>query len=141
LIWFSTLVYSYPEQPILSLTTSDNVIYVADFNNLNLPYRHFVTAYMADRDCGDVKVNLEQHHDMVTIQTDFHRKANKVWKNVPATIRNKKLNLYTNGIFNPIGVKITYIKQPNEICLGTYTVSPTIDNQTPTQIKHHLQQI
>jgi len=131
----STLVISYPEEPLLAVTTSDSDIYVADFDNLFQDYRHHVSSLLMDENCGKVPVSIEQHHDIDSIVLDFHRKANKRWTGVPATIRDNKMYLYTDGIFNPTGLRITYIKEPDEICIGTYTVSPTIENPDPTTIK------
>ena len=133
----STLVRSYPEQPELAATSIDDDIYVVDFEGLAEPYRHYKTAILRDKYCGLVEVNIEQHHDLSTIRLDYHRKASKRWKRVPATIRNNKLYLYTDGQFTIEGVQITYIKEPNPICLGTYTIEPTVDEPNPTVLKDY----
>jgi len=131
----STLVRSYPEQPELIPTTADNDIYVVSFVNLIEPYRHYVSGFLRDTECGLVRINVEQHQDLSTVRLDFHRQANKRWKRVPATIRNDKLYLYTGGIFDIAGVQLTYIKEPQQMCLGTYTIEPTVDNPNPLTIK------
>lgn len=131
----STLVRSYPEQPEISATSLDGDVYVVDFSDLDESYRLFKTAMLRDVSCGLVEINLEQHHDLGTIRLDHHRKASKRWKRVPATIRDRKMYLYTDGLFDIGGVQVTYIKEPNPVCLGTYTISPTVDNPNPTLIK------
>lgn len=131
----STLVRSYPEESEIQATSLDGDVYVADFNDLEEKYRLFKSAMLRDTSCGLVEINLEQHHDLGTIRLDHHRKANKRWKRVPAVIRDKKMYLYTDGLFNIAGIQVTYIKEPNPICLGTYTISPTVTNPNPTLIK------
>lgn len=131
----STLVRSYPEQSALTPLSLDDDVYSVDFSDLDETYRHYITSTAVDEDCGLVSINLEQHHDLNTIIMDYHRQANKRWKRIPATIRSNKLYLYTGGLFNLNGVRITYVKEPNAICLGTYTIAPTVTNPNPTVIK------
>lgn len=131
----SSLVRSYPEQPALVPFSLDGDVYSVDFRLLDDTYRHHISSVAIDSDCGRVNINIEQHHDLNTIRTDFHRKANKKWKRIPASIRNRILYLYTGGLFNISGVQITYVKEPDEICLGTYTVAPTVVEPNPILIK------
>lgn len=131
----STLVVSYPEIDELTPESIDGNIYKVDLSSLEIPYRHYITSAINDANCGLVDVNIEQHHDLSTIRLDFHRKANKRWKRIPGLIRNKVLYLYTDGLFSMDGLQLTYIKEPDKMCLGTYTVAPTVEEPNPTDIK------
>lgn len=131
----SSLVRAYPEQPELSASNLDGDVYSVDFNDLESAYRHHISSVARTTNCGIVPINIEQHHDLATIRADFHRKANKKWKRIPATIRNDVMYLYTDGLFTIEGIQVSYIKEPNEICLGTYTVSPTVAAPNPVAIK------
>lgn len=132
----STLVRSYPEQPEITPTNLDGDVYSVDFSSLVVPYRHFISGFLRDADCGLIEINIEQHSNIGTVRLDYHRMANKRWKRVPALIRNKTLYLYTNGVFTNIaGVQLSYIKEPEPICLGTYTIEPTVEAPNPTLIK------
>lgn len=133
----SSLVRSYPEQVELPATSLDGDVYVVDFASLSEPYRHFKTAIIRDRYCGLVEVNIEQHQDLASVRLDFHRKASKKWKRCPAAIRDKKLYLYTDAEFTISGVQVTYIKEPDPICLGTYTIAPTVSEPNPVIIKDY----
>jgi hypothetical protein len=133
----STLVLSYPEEPLLALQgTGDNSIGFVSFSDLTRPYRFFVAAQLEDF-CGKlVKVNIEQHGSMPAIANDFHRKASKLWKHVPGSIRDQKLYIYHDGVFGePAGVRMTYIRRPAEVCIGTYTVAPTTEQPDPVALK------
>jgi len=131
----STLVVAYPEEPLLTLQ-GDNAISWADFNSLTNPYRFFVGAQVQDS-CGRlIKVNIEQHGALSSIANDFHRKASKLWKHVPAAIRDQKLFIYHDGVFGDLeGVRVTYIRKPAEVCIGTYTIAPTTEQPDPVTIK------
>lgn len=121
-----TLVKSYPEQPELNLSVNDG-IYWANLNQTAFPFRSFQAAYLKVNDCSDkINVDLEQHQDLFTARQNTHRKSSLRWKRCVSTIRDKKLYLYPDGAFVPIKIYLTYIKQPNEICLGTY---PSIENK------------
>jgi hypothetical protein len=127
-----TLVRSWPEEPVLTPVLIESGIYLIDFDNLQDIYGSFDSARVTVTGCPeDFKVILEQHSDLGTVLQDYHRKPSKVWKRIPGTIRNNKLYLYTNEEFVPEAVKITYLKRPNEVCLGTYTEIPTVDLPGP----------
>ena len=138
-----TLVKSYPEQPSLNLSLNDGV-YWANLNHAAFPFKSFQAAYLTVNDCAerpldlsasgrlrspqevDINVDLEQHQDLYTARQNTHRKSSLRWKRCIGTIRDKKLYLYPDGAFVPIKAYLTYIKKPNEICLGTY---PSIENK------------
>lgn len=131
----STLVVGYPEEPEASLTSLADNIYSLDFADLTKVYRHYVSSLVKDKNCGLIDVSIEQHGDMATVKYDYHRSANKRFKRIPATIRNKKLFLYANSDFDLTGIQITYIKSPDEICLGTYGYAPTVADPSPVGTK------
>ncbi len=133
----SSLVRSYPEQPLLIPTSLDGDVYSVDFRELDDNYRHHISSVAIDSDCGKVYINIEQHHNLNTIKADYHRQANKRWRRIPATIRDKKMFLYTGGLFNLSGIQVTYVKEPDKICLGTYTIPPTVDDPNPVILKDY----
>ena len=121
-----TLVKSYPEQPSLNLSLNDGV-YWANLNHTAFPFKSFQAAYLTVNDCDfTIIIDLEQHQDLYTARQNTHRKSSLRWKRCIGTIRDKKLYLYPDGAFVPIKVYLTYIKKPNEVCLGTY---PSIENK------------
>lgn len=121
------LVKSFPEQPGINLSYSDG-IYWCNLNSTVFPYRSFQAAYITVNDCDyHINVDLEQHQDLNSVGRNNHRKSSLTWRRCVGTIRDKKLYLYPDGAFVPIKVFPTYIKQPNEICLGTY---PSIENKS-----------
>lgn len=127
-----TLVRSYPESSVIEPDSNTDGIYV-----FNLPedYRAYVTSSLIVSDCSDeFKVIREQHVDLNTVLRDYHRKPSKVFREAVGTVRNDKLYIYTNEEFTPTGLKLTYIKNPTEFCLGTYLEQQTADNPQP-QIK------
>lgn len=122
-----TLVVSYPEiTSINTVEVDDNLSYVKLPSN----YRYFVSAF-AQTQCGDVSTTIEQHGDLSSVLKNYHRKANAKFKTLPATIRNNRLYLYHSGVFDISGLKLTYIKDPAKVCIGTYTEIPTQDNPNP----------
>lgn len=124
----STLVMSYPEVSPLPVSSEDSSI-----SSSQLPenYRYFITGKVETKECGLVGITVEQHGDLNSILTNYHRKANKLFKNIPVTIRDKKLYLYHNGIFTPESLRITYVRKPSVVCIGTYTEIPTEINPNP----------
>ena len=121
-----TLVKSYPEQPSLNLSLNGGV-YWADLNHTAFPFKSFQAGYLTVNDCEfTINIDLEQHQDLFTARQNTHRKSSLRWKRCIGTIRDKKLYLYPDGAFVPIKAYLTYIKKPNEICLGTY---PSIENK------------
>jgi len=123
-----TLVVSFPEYPVIPATNVDDNI-----SSVELPdnYRYFISAFAVDPKCGDVGITIEQHGDLSSVLKNYHRKANAKFRNLPATIRGNKIYLYHNGVFNPEALKITYIKDPAKVCIGTYTEIPTQENPNP----------
>lgn len=131
-----TLVKSYPEQPSLNLSLNGGV-YWADLNHTAFPFKSFQAGYLTVNDCEfNINIDLEQHQDLFTARQNTHRKSSLRWKRCIGTIRDKKLYLYPDGAFVPIKAYLTYIKKPNEICLGTY---PSIENKNipnpPSKLK------
>jgi len=123
-----TLVYSYPEQGLLRpVKVDDSGVYKVDLTKTNKPFRHYISARVVTN-CGEMKLNPEQHGDMNTIIGDYHRKANKAFKELPSTRRNNALFLYTDNKFIPTGLKLSYLKKPNRVCIGTYKDITNKDN-------------
>ena len=127
-----TLLQSYPQEPLLAFSDVDATEneYTFDFTDLTKPYKSYVTSRLSTN-CGDIKVRIEQHGDMSTVLTDSHRKPNLKFKEVPGFLRNDAVHIYTGGLFKVSGLKLTYIKKPNRVALGTYNDIPTSDNPNP----------
>ena len=128
-----TLVVSYPEQPLLTITQVVTDIYSVDFSNTILTYKSYQSASMTVDNCpDDIGITVEQHGDLNTVLNDFHRSPSKKWKRGVGTIRNNILYIYTKGEYIPKGLKLTFIKKPAEVILGTYAALPTPDEPNPT---------
>lgn len=127
-----TLIRSFPQEPLLSasgINTSENE-YTFDFRDLTIPYKSYISSRLSTN-CGDVKVRIEQHGDMNTVLSDDHRKPNKSFKEVPAFLRNDTLHVYTGGLFTVNGLKLSYLKKPARVRLGTYGSVPTAQVPNP----------
>ena len=123
-----TLVVSYPETGTINSIDVDSNI---DYANLPNDYRYLVSAFAVDHICGDEGITIEKHGDLSSVLKNFHRKANRKFRNIPGTIRADKLYMYHNGVFDIQSVKLTYIKDPAKICIGTYKEITTAENTNP----------
>lgn len=140
-----TLVVGEPEQPALTPFTSSNNIYEFKLSDLVHPYCHHLRSYITTKECKlPIKVKIKQSGDLDKILEDENSKPSLVWKRAIGRIRkssdtsdqeSKSLYIYTGGLFTPIGLYMEYLKEPAQVCLGTYTQFPTIDNPNPTIIK------
>jgi len=127
-----TLIYSYPQEPLLvssGVNTTENE-HTFDFRNLTKPYKSYVTSRLSTN-CGDVKVRIEQHGDLSSVLSDSHRRPSAKFREVPGFLRNDTVHIYTGGLFTVSGLKLTYIKKPNRVTIGTYSDVPTVDNPNP----------
>ena len=135
----SSLVVGEPEQPPLLPDTISNNIYEFKLDNLVHPYAHHLRSYVNIKDCSfPITVNLEQVGDLGKILTDANTRPSLTWKRAVGRIRkssdgseSSSLYVYTGGEFEIESLSMEYLKQPAEVCLGTYTDIPTLDNPTP----------
>jgi len=126
----STVVIGQPEQSLILPSTSDlNLnIYEFDFNDLKYKYKHLLRAYYIDPSCGLFEIKIEQHDDINKVITDEFRGPSLVWKRLIGNIKSSSnvstessLYIYTNGVIDISGgIYIEYIKQPQDVFLGTY---------------------
>lgn len=115
---FENLIVGYPEESKLSTvkTLADNT-YSFDLTKTKQTYREYITAKIETTNCGDFDVSISQHND--GSDTDFHRRSSKKFKRVNALLRNNHIYFKATD-FTPKALKLTYLKKPNEVSLGTY---------------------
>lgn len=138
----ATLLIGQPEQPLILPVQVDTVlnIYEFDFNDLKYKYKHLSRAYVKLKDCDDtISVALEETDDMDTVLRDSNRSPSLKWRRAVGQIKSSSdtntessLYVYTNGEFEIEGAYIEYLREPAEICLGTYTDIPTLANPNPS---------
>jgi hypothetical protein len=126
--------------PHLNVFSSDATFNVYEFklNQLQYPYRHFVRGNLEILNC-DYLIGLspEQTVDLNTALSDENRKPSLLWKRAIWQMKRSSDNdgvsiyVYTNGEFTPTKLYLEYVKQPDEVCLGTYNDIPTSNNPTP----------
>ena len=136
-----TLVVAYPEQPEIDLTPlGDNIYRINFLTDTILPLKSLRKARVYDPDCkAFYNVFIYQHDDLDWKLKDYHYKPSKAWKRAVGVIRNDSLYVYTNGEYSLTKARITYIKKPNEVALGTYTIHPTIEEPFPIAIKPQVE--
>lgn len=126
-----TLVVSYPEQPELYPAREEDGLWMIDLSRLKYTFKNYKTSWLFIEGCElPFEVSLEQHGDRNNVLKSHHRKASRLWKHIPAFLRNNKLYLHT-GDMVPDTFRITYIKKPAEVCIGTYQDIPTVENPNP----------
>lgn len=126
----STLVIKAPDrQPLLSpdYTNTGNGIYRFDLSNLAFPYMHYLRATALVYGCDvPYRVEIVQHDDLTYKLKDEFNKPSSKWRRVLGTFgrsdtsQERSLYIYTNGDFEVTGLYLDYLKQPNEVSLGTY---------------------
>ena len=126
-----TLVVGFPEEPLILPTKLGNDMYSFDLNGLTKPYKSYISGQLATN-CGDVVLRIEQHGDIARIGADYHRKSSLKWREFYGVQRNDKLIITVDPAIRFIsGLKLTYLKKPAEVCLGTYSAIPTTTNPKP----------
>jgi len=124
-----TLVRSFPEQPFMKAEKLSNDIYQIDLTKTAVPCKSAVACKFTIRDC-DLQIigDWEQHQELFSGQINFHRKSSKKWQRAIIAQRNDKLYIYTDNEFIPEDCFLTYIKIPDQVCLGTYVAFENKDN-------------
>lgn len=132
-----TLVVAYPEQPEIDVQSLGEGIYRINFlTDTVYPLKSLRKAMVYDPECKSYyAVYIYQHDDLDWKLKDYHYKPSQKWKRAAGALRNDSLYIYTAGEFTITKAKITYIKKPNEVALGTYTIHPTIQVPFPSTIK------
>lgn len=130
-----TLIVGFPEEPGITPTDEGEGIYSFDLTTLVFPFRSLLTAQIDTQNCGLFSVVIEQSGNTNTVTMNTYRKPSKKWRRAPGFLRSDKLYVHTDSLFTPVLLKPVYIRQPAEVCLGTYPIRPTIDNPNPTAIK------
>jgi hypothetical protein len=141
----ATLLVGQPEQAALTVTSENTElnVYEFDLSNLKYDYRRYVRAKITCEECqGLIGVHVEDSGDLNTVLNDANRKPSLSWRRAVGQIRKsstgtggKSLYIYTEGEFTPDKLYLEYIKEPNKVCLGTYSSIPTVDVPEPTNIK------
>ena len=109
---------------------SDN-IYRLNLTSLEQPYKHHLRSVVKSTDGCTIKLNLEQSGDLDQVLSDANRQPSKKWNRAVGRIRNNYLYVYVDDDVIPTTITIEYLKQPDEVCLGTYSDLPTLDNPLP----------
>lgn len=129
-----TLLVGYPEDPGIPPESVEGGVYVFDLSTLKFPFRSLLTA-TGEIDCGDLSITIEQNGDFNKVMGNKYRQPSLGWRRAPAFRRQEKLYVHTNELFAINNLKCYYVRKPAEVCLGTYTVEPTIENPNPVAIK------
>lgn len=135
----------------LELKLSDKNIheYTCDLNDLSPKYLFYVDGYLiADKgECKDRAVwlnpSLTKHADLQFILNNEHLKPSFEYQETCMTISSNKLNVYTDGTFEPKFIHISYIRYPKYIDKEGYvkldgTPSSNQDSELPDYLLTEL---
>lgn len=129
-------IVSFPEQPVLTATDLGGGIYSYDLNSTIKKYRSYLSSRLNVAGCDKLfEVAIIQHEDLEDALIDGNLKPSKVWRRAIGAIRNYTLYVYTNAEFVASGLKLTFVREPARVCLGTYTVHPTVEVPNPVALK------
>ena len=134
------LVQGFPKEPLLAGTKTGD-IYEFNFDLLSKPYDHFIGADAEITGCNfTISIKEEQTGDLRSVLKDSNRKPSLRWRRAPGHIKsntagNSSLFVYTDGLFDIIGLRIDYLRKPVEVCLGTYFPIPTQLDPNPGILK------
>lgn len=132
-----TLVVSYPEQEEIVPDDLGSGIYKVDLSvKPKYDLKSLRKARVTVPDCTDTyRVDIYQHDDLDWKLEDYHYGPSAKWKKAIGALRDNNLYIYTKDEFTVDKVRLTYIKKPAEVALGTYTIHPTVENPNPTTVK------
>lgn len=124
---FDGLIFRYPVEPAIKSPKNlgDNY-YSFDLTKTSKTYQEHISSKIKT-DCGDFDVVIPQSND--NVEDNYHKKTSKTWKRVNAYIDSKTL-IFRAVDFTPISLKLTYLKKPNEVCIGTYPDLDKLENET-----------
>ena len=126
-----TLVFSYPEQVSLNPTVTEDV-YIFDLTEVDHPFSSFISGSLEIEDCNnEFTLIIHNHGDKQQVLKSAVSGPSKKWERAPGFLRSDKLYVHTNNLFAVEGLKLTYTKKPDKVCLGTYTEIPTVDDPNP----------
>lgn len=129
-----TLLVGYPEDTGISPESVEDGVYIFDLSTLKYPFRSLLTA-TAEIACGTLSITIEQNGDFNKVMGNKYRKPSLGWRRAPAFRRQEKLYVHTDNLFEISNLRCYYVRKPAEVCLGTYTVEPTIEIPNPAAIK------
>ncbi len=115
-----TLVLSYPEIPIINFRNG-RAQFPKDFRL----YVSSLITVKCDNKLIDIEPDIIQHAEYNS--QDYHTNNSLKFRNIKAVIRNN--SMYQD--FPDSSLKLTYIKQPKKVCIGTYGPSPTTERPNP----------
>ena len=130
-----TLVFSYPEQPKI---TPENLLKEKDFYIANFDlktksekeFKSYISGRVFLKDCDNCNnITVHQHGDKNKILSDSNSKPDSRFNHSVGFLRNDILYVYSDKEID--NLEYTYIKEPNKVCLGTYTNIPTTSNPSP----------
>lgn len=114
---------------INSLIVTDTLPYTSSISLdiLTNKYLHFVRVIL-ETDCGDFIVSITKHDDLSLTLSDSFKSPSKKWRRAIATFSDNNLNLFIPNNVNVASVKFTYLKYPDKVYYGSYSLPNFIYN-------------
>jgi hypothetical protein len=140
------LVVSYKELTLTSLKDKLNT-FSADLGLLDPKLMIYGASYsLADKEKCTNRViynRLVKHSDLLVLMNNKHYSPSFEYQETLATLSEGKINIHSDGTFQPKKVYIEYIKYPREIDYGGYTKldgsdSITQDSELPNYLEDEL---
>lgn len=104
-----------------------------DFNRLD--FKSLISASVCSK-CGITKVTEVAWNELDANLQDYHRQPSNRFKRILGTFKQDILYIYSESALTD--VNITYLKKPNEVCIGTYPDLSNKDND-PTNLKEKVE--
>jgi hypothetical protein len=127
-------------------TTSRYFKYIADLSTLT-DYNFYITSYITatKQACKNRIITnlLSERSDINTILMSEFNTPSFEWQEQPVTLANNKVEIYTDGTYNPEYLYLDYIKYPPKIDIEGYVdfngnVSVTQNSVLPEYLKNDL---
>ena len=121
----SSLLITYPDQPVLVPTNIDSGKYEVPLSSLKYPYLHY-KRLIVNQGCGDVKVTIETSGRLNDILADDLQKPSKQWRRVFAylgkttTSQGKSIFILCEPGTTISSFKIEYLRYPKPVFFGGY---------------------
>jgi hypothetical protein len=113
------LVEPHKSIKITKDNNSKNNRYYSEIKDLSPKYMFFIDAFiLADKTpCKDRQINLRmiKHADLQTLVNNNHYKPSFEYQETLSTISTDKIDVYTDGTFEPKSAHISYIRYPKKI--------------------------
>lgn len=114
-----TLVQPHIPLPLDKDVTSKLNKFTSSINNLKKPYMFYIDCYvLADKgSCKDQMIHTKRikHADLNVVLQNQNTKPSFEWRELPITVSDEKLEIYTDGTFTPTMTYLSYLRYPIEI--------------------------